>query len=96
MATMVMYCTIPKEGGATNFRNAGVHVQPEVGNAVFFSYINPLTKIMDNGFTEHSGCPVFEGEKKIVTQWIRYGVDNDNPWDSYNTLGIKYSEAYDF
>ena len=41
------------------------------------------------GFTEHSGCPVFEGEKKIVTQWIRLGVDTENPWDSFNTLGVK-------
>jgi 2OG-Fe(II) oxygenase superfamily len=96
MATVVMYCNIPEEGGATNFRNAGVHIQPEVGNAIFFSYMNPITKIMDTGFTEHSGCPVFEGEKKIVTQWIRYGVDDDNPWDSYNTLGVKYSEENDF
>lgn len=40
---------------------------------------------MDDGFTEHSGCPVYEGEKKIVTQWIRLGVDNETPWDSFNT-----------
>lgn len=37
-------------------------------SAIFFSYIDPKTLIMDTGFTEHSGCPVFEGEKKIVTQ----------------------------
>ena len=85
MATMVMYCTLPSKGGATNFRNAGVHVKPVSGHAVFFSYINPHTMVMDTGFTEHSGCPVFEGEKKIVTQWIRYGVDEENPWDSFNT-----------
>lgn len=77
--------TLPEVGGATNFRNAGVHVKPETGNAIFFSYIDPETKTMDLGFTEHSGCPVYEGEKKIVTQWIRYGVDNENPWDSFNT-----------
>lgn len=71
MATLVMYCTIPEVGGHTNFRNANVHVKPRKGSGVFFSYIDPETKIMDNGFTEHSGCPVFEGEKKIVTQWIR-------------------------
>jgi len=41
------------------------------------------------GLTEHSGCPVYEGEKKIVTQWIRLGVDDENPWDSFNTLGVK-------
>lgn len=92
MATMVMYCTLPDIGGATNFRNSGVHVNGKPGTAVFFSYIDPETLVMDKGFTEHSGCPVMEGEKKIVTQWIRYGVDDDNRWNSFNTLGLKYSE----
>eukprot|EP00521_Asterionellopsis_glacialis_P017265 CAMPEP_0195299854 /NCGR_PEP_ID=MMETSP0707-20130614/26307_1 /TAXON_ID=33640 /ORGANISM="Asterionellopsis glacialis, Strain CCMP134" /LENGTH=479 /DNA_ID=CAMNT_0040362365 /DNA_START=23 /DNA_END=1462 /DNA_ORIENTATION=+ len=95
MATMVMYCIMPTKGGATNFRNSGVHVHGQQNDAVFFSYIDPTTKVMDSGFTEHSGCPVLEGEKKIVTQWIRYGVDDENPWSSFNTLGIKYSEAAD-
>jgi len=36
-----------------------------------------------------SGCPVIEGQKLIITQWMRYGVDNENPWDSFNTLGVK-------
>ena len=72
------------------------HSKPQMGNAIFFSYIDPVSKVMDTGFTEHSGCPVFEGEKKIVTQWIRYGVDDENPWDSFNTLGIKKSEEGDY
>ncbi len=84
---------VPELGGHTNFRNAGVHIAPVYGNGIFFSYIDPKTKVMDTGFTEHSGCPVFKGEKKIVTQWVRYGVDDENPWDSFNTLGIKHSEA---
>lgn len=92
MATMVMYCTIPELGGHTNFRNAGVHVRPKTGNAVFFSYIDPDTLITDSGFTEHSGCPVIKGEKKIVTQWIRLGVNNETPWDSFNSLGLKKYE----
>jgi hypothetical protein len=92
MATMVMYCTVADRGGHTNFRNAGVHVKPKSGDAIFFSYINPESLIMDSGFTEHSGCPVYEGDKKIVTQWIRLGVDAENPWDSFNTLGVKLSE----
>eukprot|EP00591_Stephanopyxis_turris_P001930 CAMPEP_0195522144 /NCGR_PEP_ID=MMETSP0794_2-20130614/20067_1 /TAXON_ID=515487 /ORGANISM="Stephanopyxis turris, Strain CCMP 815" /LENGTH=477 /DNA_ID=CAMNT_0040651835 /DNA_START=42 /DNA_END=1475 /DNA_ORIENTATION=+ len=91
IATMVMYCVVPEKGGATNFRNSGLHVVPEVGSATFFSYMSP-DRIMDKAFTEHSGCPVIKGEKKIVTQWIRLGVDKENPWDSFNTLGIKYSE----
>jgi hypothetical protein len=95
VATMVMYCKLPTDGGSTNFRNSAVHIKPVAGNAIFFSYIDPVSRTMDTGFTEHSGCPVFEGEKKIVTQWIRYGVDDENPWDSFNTLGIKISDADD-
>eukprot|EP00584_Thalassiosira_punctigera_P011839 CAMPEP_0172548106 /NCGR_PEP_ID=MMETSP1067-20121228/17488_1 /TAXON_ID=265564 ORGANISM="Thalassiosira punctigera, Strain Tpunct2005C2" /NCGR_SAMPLE_ID=MMETSP1067 /ASSEMBLY_ACC=CAM_ASM_000444 /LENGTH=440 /DNA_ID=CAMNT_0013335293 /DNA_START=289 /DNA_END=1611 /DNA_ORIENTATION=+ len=93
MATIVMYCEMPKVGGATNFRNSGVHIKPKQYSATFFSYIDSVTMKMDDGFTEHSGCPVVEGEKKIVTQWVRLGVDDKNPWNSFNTLGIKYSDA---
>jgi len=92
MATIVIYCTVPAIGGATNFRKSGLHVVPEEGSATFFSYVDPETMRMDDGFTEHSGCPVIEGEKKIVTQWVRAGVDRSNPWDSFNTLGIKLSD----
>jgi hypothetical protein len=89
VATMVMYCNIPEAGGHTNFRNSGVHVKTELGTAISFSYIDPDTCTMDTGFTEHSGCPVYEGENKIVMQWIHLGVDTENPWTSLNTLGIK-------
>lgn len=65
--------------------NAGIHIKPQKHAATFFSYINPETMIMDDGLTQHSGCPVLEGEKRIVTQWIRLGVDEENPWDSFNT-----------
>jgi len=93
MATMVMYCTIPEVGGATNFHNSNVHVKPKHGSAVFFSYMDPISNMTDNRYTEHSGCPVYEGEKKIVTQWIRLGVSEKDPWTSFNTLGIKYADA---
>ena len=29
---------------------------------------------MDDGYTEHSGCPVLEGEKWITVVWMRDGV----------------------
>jgi hypothetical protein len=48
MATMVIYCEIPARGGHTNFQNANVHVKPEVGSAIFFSYIDPDTKETDD------------------------------------------------
>jgi len=95
MATIVMYCDVPAVGGATRFRNSNIHVRPEQYSATFFSYIDSETMKMDSGFTEHSGCPVVEGEKKIVTQWVRLGVDDENPWTSFNTLGIKHSDAAD-
>jgi hypothetical protein len=47
---------------------------------------------MDEGFTQHSACPVFEGEKKVVVQWVRYGVDDVNTSDSFNSLGFKIGE----
>lgn len=47
MATMVIYCAIPEKGGHTNFQNANVHIKPEVGSAIFFSYIDPVTNITD-------------------------------------------------
>lgn len=92
VATMVMYCTLPKRGGSTNFKNANVHIVPNKGSATFFSYVNTHDFKMDAGFTTHSGCPVIEGEKKIVTQWVRLGVDTQNPWYSFDTLGLKKSE----
>ena len=71
--------------------NAGVHIKPEVGSAIFFSYIDPLTNLTDHGFTQHSGCPVYEGEKKIVTQWVRYGVNGSNRSHSrFNTCRLSH------
>eukprot|EP00529_Nitzschia_sp_RCC80_P018376 CAMPEP_0113504270 /NCGR_PEP_ID=MMETSP0014_2-20120614/34624_1 /TAXON_ID=2857 /ORGANISM="Nitzschia sp." /LENGTH=498 /DNA_ID=CAMNT_0000399365 /DNA_START=277 /DNA_END=1769 /DNA_ORIENTATION=+ /assembly_acc=CAM_ASM_000159 len=61
MATMVIYCDVADEGGNTNFNQANVHVKANKGSAIFFSYMNPIEKIMDYGFTTHSGCPVFSG-----------------------------------
>lgn len=92
VATMVMYCNVPEVGGATNFQNSGVYVKPEIGAAAFFSYLDPVTKLKETGFTSHSGCPVIEGVKRIAVQWMRVGVDKENPWDSFNTLTVKNEE----
>ncbi|KAL3942440.1 MAG: hypothetical protein SGBAC_003363 [Bacillariaceae sp.] len=90
VATMVMYCDVEGlVGGATNFQNSGVYVKPELGAAAFFSYMDPETRNVETGFTTHSGCPVVEGTKKIAVHWMRIGVDEENPWDSFNTLTIQ-------
>jgi hypothetical protein len=95
VATIVMYCDVPELGGSTNFQNSGVYVKPEVGAAAFFSYMDPVKHVMETGFTTHSGCPVIEGTKRIAVQWIRIGVDEENPWNSFNTLTMKKSEEED-
>lgn len=93
VASMVMYCAIAERGGHTNFGNAAVHIKPEKGQAVFLSYFDPATGLMDEGFSQHSGCPMYEGVKSIVLQCNRLGVDRDNPYYSFNALGIKLSDA---
>jgi hypothetical protein len=64
---------LPVRGGATTFTKADVFVKPKVRSATFFSYLGEDGQ-MDEGFTEHSGCPVLEGEKWITTFWMRKGV----------------------
>jgi hypothetical protein len=44
--------------------------------ATVFTYMTP-DGIMDSGYTQHSGCPVIEGEKWIATAWLREGVTKE-------------------
>jgi hypothetical protein len=87
VATMVIYCEVPEVGGQTNFAKSNIHVVPKQYSATFFSY-KGSDNFMDDGFTEHSGCPVVIGKKKIVTQWMRLGVSDDVPWNAYDTSGV--------
>lgn len=89
VATMVMYCDVPDIGGGTNFQNSNVFVKPKAGAAAFFSYMDPKTRRHEEGFTSHSGCPVYKGTKRIAVQWMRVGVDLENPWDSFDTNTVK-------
>ena len=43
---------------------------------------------MDDGYTEHSGCPVLEGEKWITTVSMREGVTADDPAELYDHRGV--------
>ena len=66
-----MYCAAA-DGGGTAFPNAGVHVVPKRGQAVYFSFRSSDSEgLMEDWHTEHSGCPVREGSKWVVTQWRR-------------------------
>jgi hypothetical protein len=91
VATAVMYCKVADLGGATTFTKADIFVKPEKGTATFFSYKGHDGK-MDEGYTEHSGCPVIEGEKWITTFWMREGVSAEEPWMSFDPRGVKMME----
>ena len=70
-ATIITYCETAKVGGHTHFSNAGIHIIPEQYSAVFYGYFDPQTKLSDPGFTQHTGCGVVEGDKKVVTHKFR-------------------------
>ena len=88
VATAVMYCEVPTKGGATTFTKADVFIKPTKGMATFFSY-KGADGYMEDGYTEHSGCPVLEGEKWITTLWMREGVSHQEPWTMFDPSGIK-------
>lgn len=90
VATTVLYCMEPGVGGGTTFSRADVFVRPRAGSAVWFSYMG-ADGVMDNGLTEHGGCPVVEGEKWIAAQWMRLGVTTDDSWENYDPTGVPAS-----
>ena len=87
VATAVLYCKVADKGGGTSFTKADVFVKPRKGDVTFFAYKGSDGK-MDTGFTEHSGCPVIEGEKWVTTAWLRQGVSYHDPWNDYDPSGI--------
>ena len=49
-------------GGATTFTKSDIFVKPRTYSATFFAYKNKADGRMDDGYTEHSGCPVALGK----------------------------------
>ena len=77
VATTLLYCRVPEEGGATVFtRGKTLKVQPEEGMMLLFTYNPDPTRI-----SEHSACPVLLGEKSTATQWYREGVSAESNWE---------------
>lgn len=73
IGTLIMYLSDPTNGGSTIFPKANVEISPKRGNAVFFSYPDPVPLSL----TLHGGAPVLEGEKWIATKWLRQGMFTD-------------------
>ena len=86
VATAVIYCEIPERGGATTFSNADIFVKPIKNYATLFVYKGE-DGVMDDGYTEHSGCPVLDGEKWITAIWMREGVSYERSWEVVDPAG---------
>ena len=84
----MLYCKVPEQGGALSFSQADVFVRPAVGTAAFFSYLGP-NNMMDEGYTEHSSCPVIKGEKWATAVWMRLGVSEERPWSILDPQGLE-------
>mmetsp|Transcript_12449 Transcript_12449/g.40743 ORF Transcript_12449/g.40743 Transcript_12449/m.40743 type:complete len:543 (+) Transcript_12449:202-1830(+) len=91
LATLLMFCKDADDGGATTFPNAGAHVIPRAGDAVYFHFRaggGPKDGLLtEHWHTEHSGCEVRAGEKWVITFWLRDGVDNDTPAYRFSPFG---------
>lgn len=82
VATSILYCQVAEKGGGTSFMRSGMMVLPEPGDLLLFAY-KYANGSVDNGFTQHSGCPIRHGRKWIATQWFREGVDYDQTWQVF-------------
>ena len=65
----IVYLNEVSSGGNTEFNQAGISIQPKLGKLVYWN--NLLDDGMPNHFALHTGMPVDEGEKFILTQWFR-------------------------
>ncbi|MGH8778223.1 2OG-Fe(II) oxygenase [Paraburkholderia sp.] len=69
VATLILYLNDVPGGGETIFPDAGISVVAKQGGGVYFSYMNSERQL--DPLTLHGGAPVREGEKWIMTKWMR-------------------------
>ncbi|KAJ1404565.1 hypothetical protein B484DRAFT_457280 [Ochromonadaceae sp. CCMP2298] len=83
VASVSLFCQVAEQGGIFTFPRSDVILQPSLGMAVFYTYVDPDTATMDDGFAQHSMCPVTKGSQQVVTLKMRRGVDAEHPWHSF-------------
>lgn len=69
VATVIMYLNEVEEGGETIMPHVGLRCRPRPGQAVFFYNMDREGK--EDPMTLHGGAPVIQGEKWIMTKWLR-------------------------
>ena len=92
VASSLAYCEVADRGGYTLFTRSALKMVPRKRQMLFFGYFfkpgstAPGT-LMDDGHTEHTGCPTHEGRKWIATMWYREGVTPEKDWAYYSARG---------
>ena len=92
VATALFYCKTADKGGSTTFTKSDVYIKPKNRTVAFFSYMGnqPNDNRMDPlQLTEHSACPVREGEKWATALWMRVDVSSNSPWHLRDPCGVK-------
>ena len=97
VASSLAYCHTADKGGYTLFTRTGLKVVPRKRQLLFFGYFFNHTDApvqglqvgtaMDNGHTEHTGCPTRQGRKWIATMWYRQGVTKEKDWAYWSRFG---------
>ena len=87
VASVVHYCAAPSSGGATVFPNLDVKIDAVPKSALFFAYKGSDGNMLGEA-TEHVGCLIKNGTKKIVTSWLREGVEKARPAKFFYDRGV--------
>ena len=69
VGTMIVYLSDVERGGGTYFPQLKLAIHPKRGSALWFGYLG--ADGVPDMRSEHAGMPVFEGEKWIMTKWLR-------------------------
>lgn len=67
--TAMLFLNNVEAGGATNFTNVGINIEPKAG--VLLAWNNALPDGTPNEDTLHAGTPVEQGVKYVITRWYR-------------------------
>lgn len=67
VATSILYCQVPAQGGHTTFTMDTLKIGPDQGDMLVFGYL--IGQTMARQEAEHSSCPILAGGKWIATQW---------------------------
>lgn len=69
VSSLIAYLNDVPAGGETTFPHPGLSVCPQRGNAVYFEYCNSRGQV--DATSLHAGAPVTDGEKWVLTKWMR-------------------------